>query len=67
MKLIRPLRPCRTYAGGSHCGQYVEITRSDTGNKIKALVADSCPTCTFSPRLFFFLSWRALSFRRALR
>ncbi|GAA5839412.1 hypothetical protein JCM11251_003971 [Rhodosporidiobolus azoricus] len=33
--------PTNTYAGGSHCGQYVTIKRVDTGNTIKALVADS--------------------------
>jgi len=32
-----------TYAGGSHCGQY--ITVSYGGKSIKALVADSCPSC----------------------
>ncbi|GAA5953348.1 hypothetical protein JCM8115_000502 [Rhodotorula mucilaginosa] len=51
--------PTATYAGGSHCGQYVEITRSDTGNKIKALVADSCPTCNNNSCLD--LSWGAFS------
>lgn len=34
----------RTYADGSHCGQSVKITRSDTGQSITAKVADSCPT-----------------------
>lgn len=40
------LHPCgtRTYADGSHCGQSVKITRSDTGQSITAKVADSCPT-----------------------
>ncbi|GAA5880280.1 hypothetical protein JCM3774_002478 [Rhodotorula dairenensis] len=51
--------PTATYAGGSHCGQYVEITRTDTGNKIKALVADSCPTCNNDSCLD--LSWGAFS------
>ncbi|GAA5965843.1 hypothetical protein JCM8115_003023 [Rhodotorula mucilaginosa] len=51
--------PTATYAGGSHCGQYVEITRSDTGKKIKALVADSCPTCNNDSCLD--LSWGAFS------
>ncbi|KAL7336400.1 hypothetical protein BJY59DRAFT_656399 [Rhodotorula toruloides] len=37
--------PTSTYAGGSHCGQSVKITRSDTGQSITAKVADSCPTC----------------------
>ncbi|BGP26684.1 hypothetical protein JCM10295v2_005637 [Rhodotorula toruloides] len=37
--------PTSTYAGGSHCGQSVKITRSDTGQSLTAKVADSCPTC----------------------
>ena len=37
--------PTNTYAGGSHCGQTVCITRVSTGKTIKALVQDSCPTC----------------------
>jgi hypothetical protein len=44
--------PTNTYASGAHCGKYVTITRTDTGNSIKALVADSCPTCAFSPPFF---------------
>ena len=39
----------RTYANGKYCGQYVHITRLDTGDSIKALVADSCPSCTSRP------------------
>lgn len=39
----------RTYANGKYCGQYVHITRLDTGDSIKALVADSCPSCTSCP------------------
>ncbi|GAA6007719.1 hypothetical protein JCM10207_004852 [Rhodosporidiobolus poonsookiae] len=37
--------PTNTYAGGKYCGQYVTIKRMSTGKTIKALVADSCPTC----------------------
>ncbi|GAA5871812.1 hypothetical protein JCM3774_000306 [Rhodotorula dairenensis] len=37
--------PSATYAGGSHCGQQVTITRTSTGKTIQATVADSCPTC----------------------
>ncbi|GAA5880278.1 hypothetical protein JCM3774_002477 [Rhodotorula dairenensis] len=37
--------PTETYADGAHCGKYVEITRTATGDKIQALVADSCPMC----------------------
>lgn len=35
---------CSTYAGGSHCGQKVRLTRTSTGKTITAMVADSCPT-----------------------
>ncbi|KPV74110.1 uncharacterized protein RHOBADRAFT_54669 [Rhodotorula graminis WP1] len=51
--------PTNTYAGGSHCGQYVQITRTATGQSIKALVADSCPTCNNDSCLD--LSWGAFS------
>ncbi|GAA5836300.1 hypothetical protein JCM9279_000348 [Rhodotorula babjevae] len=51
--------PTNTYAGGSHCGQYVSITRTATGQSIKALVADSCPTCNNDSCLD--LSWGAFS------
>ncbi|GAA5842484.1 hypothetical protein JCM9279_005399 [Rhodotorula babjevae] len=37
--------PTATYAGGSHCGQKVRLTRVETGKTITATVADSCPTC----------------------
>ncbi|TNY18664.1 hypothetical protein DMC30DRAFT_41578 [Rhodotorula diobovata] len=37
--------PTATYAGGSHCGQKVRLTRTSTGKTITAMVADSCPTC----------------------
>ncbi|GAA5910975.1 hypothetical protein JCM5296_005679 [Sporobolomyces johnsonii] len=37
--------PTVTYAGGSHCGQTVTITRVSDGKTINAKVADSCPTC----------------------
>ncbi|TNY17728.1 hypothetical protein DMC30DRAFT_419512 [Rhodotorula diobovata] len=51
--------PTNTYAGGSHCGKYVSITRTATGQSIKALVADSCPTCNNDSCLD--LSWGAFS------
>ncbi|GAA5986492.1 hypothetical protein JCM11641_005217 [Rhodosporidiobolus odoratus] len=51
--------PTNTYAGGKYCGQYVTIKRVDTGDTIKALVADSCPTCNNDNCLD--LSWGAFS------
>ncbi|GAA5820604.1 hypothetical protein JCM10212_004093 [Sporobolomyces blumeae] len=51
--------PTATYDNGAHCGKYVTITRSDTGNSIRALVADSCPTCNNNSCLD--LSWGAFS------
>ncbi|GAA6010336.1 hypothetical protein JCM10207_005180 [Rhodosporidiobolus poonsookiae] len=51
--------PTKTYAGGKYCGQYVSITRLDTGDSIKALVADSCPTCENDNCLD--LSWGAFT------
>ncbi|GAA5910858.1 hypothetical protein JCM6882_003447 [Rhodosporidiobolus microsporus] len=63
--------PTNTYAGGSHCGKYVTITRTDTGDSIDALVADSVrlafsrvsggqsPTCENDSCLD--LSWGAFS------
>ncbi|GAA5827927.1 hypothetical protein JCM5353_007743 [Sporobolomyces roseus] len=51
--------PTATYEGGSHCGKYVTITRTDTGKSINALVADSCPTCNNNSCLD--LSWGAFS------
>ncbi|GAA6044101.1 hypothetical protein JCM8097_008437 [Rhodosporidiobolus ruineniae] len=51
--------PTNTYASGSHCGQYVTIERTDTGDTINALVADSCPTCNNDSCLD--LSWGAFS------
>ncbi|BGP56804.1 hypothetical protein JCM8202_004424 [Rhodotorula sphaerocarpa] len=51
--------PTATYDGGKYCGQYVMITRTDTGDSIKALVADSCPTCENDSCLD--LSWGAFS------
>ncbi|PRQ71608.1 RlpA-like double-psi beta-barrel-containing protein domain-containing protein [Rhodotorula toruloides] len=37
--------PTSTYADGAHCGQTVQITRTDTGRTLLATVADSCPSC----------------------
>lgn len=34
-----------TYAGGSHCGQYVDITNVKTGKTVKVLVADVRVLC----------------------
>ncbi|KWU41979.1 barwin-like endoglucanase, partial [Rhodotorula sp. JG-1b] len=51
--------PTATYANGKYCGQYVHITRLDTGDSIKALVADSCPSCVNDNCLD--LSWGAFS------
>ncbi|BGP42396.1 hypothetical protein JCM10450v2_006490 [Rhodotorula kratochvilovae] len=48
-----------TNSGGSHCGKYVKITRTATGDSINALVADSCPTCNNDSCLD--LSWGAFS------
>lgn len=33
------------YAGGSHCGQQVQITNTQTGKSVVVTVADECPTC----------------------
>jgi len=35
-----------TYAGGSHCGDYVAITNVKNGKTVNVLVADECPTCS---------------------
>ncbi|GAA5995819.1 RlpA-like double-psi beta-barrel domain-containing protein [Rhodotorula paludigena] len=51
--------PTNTYAGGSHCGQSVRITKVDTGKQITAKVQDSCPTCRNDQSLD--LSWGAFS------
>ncbi|GAA5821839.1 hypothetical protein JCM3770_005557 [Rhodotorula araucariae] len=37
--------PTKTYANGAHCGKYVRVTRVSDGASVKAMVADSCPTC----------------------
>ncbi|KIM58869.1 hypothetical protein SCLCIDRAFT_1218218 [Scleroderma citrinum Foug A] len=33
------------YAGGSHCGQQVQITNLNNGQTVTVTVADECPTC----------------------
>lgn len=43
--------PTSTYAGGSHCGAMIKITRVDNGATVVARVADSCPTCVNSVSL----------------
>lgn len=33
------------YAGGSHCGRQIHVTRKDTGKSMQVKVADECPSC----------------------
>ncbi|SCV70289.1 BQ2448_1683 [Microbotryum intermedium] len=37
--------PTAMYAGGSHCGQKIVVTRVSNGAQTTATVRDSCPTC----------------------
>ena len=41
------------YAGGKHCGQYIQVLNKQTKTTKRVLVADECPTCDGSTSVDF--------------